>query len=88
MKLEHDRSGMVKPLKDSVTMRAAVFCIDLNLFNRCLGRPYNKELQLSRLELINACTKISEVSSLKYLLILAMFLECNGRKRRFFNMVG
>ena len=49
MKLEHDRSDMVKPL--SVTMRAAVFCIDLNLFNRCLGRPYNKELQLSSLEL-------------------------------------
>ena len=57
---------------DSVTMRAAVFCIDLNLFNRCLGRPYNKELQLPSLELIDACTKISEVSSLKYLLILAM----------------
>ena len=48
---------------DSVTMRAAVFCIDLNLFNRCLVRPYNKELQISSLELINACTKISEVSS-------------------------
>ena len=26
---------------DSVTMRAEVFCIDLNLSNRCLGRPYN-----------------------------------------------
>ena len=46
----------------SVTMPA---CIDLNLFNRCLGRPYNKELQLSSLELINACTKISEVSDAK-----------------------
>ena len=30
----------------------------LNLFNRCLRRPCNKELQLSSLELINACTKI------------------------------
>ena len=48
---------------DSVTMRAVVFCIDLNLFNRCLGKPYKKELQLSSLELINTCTKISEVSS-------------------------
>ena len=54
MKFEQDRSGMVKPLIDNVTMRAAVFCISLNLFNRCLGRPYNKELQSSGLEPINA----------------------------------
>ena len=42
-------------------MHAAVFCINLNLFNRCLGRPYNKEIQLSSLELIKACTKIWEI---------------------------
>ena len=41
MKSEQDRSDMVK--------RAAVFCISLNLFNRCLARPYNKELHLSSL---------------------------------------
>ena len=55
-------------------MRAAVFCISLNLFNRCLRRPYNKEVQLSSLELINACTKIWEVSSLKSFLILAIYM--------------
>ena len=74
MKFEQDRVIWSNRL-DNVTMRAAVFCISLNLFNRCLGRPYDKELQLSSLELINACTKIWEVSSLKYFLILAMFLK-------------
>ena len=56
MKFEQHRSDMVNRL-DNVTVRVAVFCINLNLFNRCLGRPYNKELQLSSLELTNACTK-------------------------------
>ena len=35
-------------------MRAAVFCINHSLFSRCLGSPYNKELQLSSLKLMNA----------------------------------
>ena len=35
-------------------MRAAVFCINHSLFIRCLGSPYNKELQLSSLKLMNA----------------------------------
>ena len=38
---------------ENVTMRATVFCISLNLFKRCLGRPYNKELQLSSLGCIH-----------------------------------
>ena len=41
MTFKQHRSDMVNRL-DNVTVRAAVFCINLNLFNRCLGRPYNK----------------------------------------------
>lgn len=59
----------------NVTVSAAVFFIDLSLFEKCLGRPYNKDLQLSSLELLNVCTKISDASSIKYFLILAMFFK-------------
>ena len=54
---------MVKLSLVNVTMHAAVFCINLMLFCNCLGSPYNKELELSSLELMNACTctKISAV---------------------------
>lgn len=59
----------------NVTVIAAVFFIDLRLFDKCLGTPYNKDLQLSSLELLNVCTKISDASSIKYFLILAMFFK-------------
>ena len=47
-------------------MLSAVFCFDLSVFNRSLGKPYNKELQLFSSELMNAlmlqiiCSGVSE----------------------------
>ena len=46
-------------------MRSAVFCIDLSVFNRSLGRSHNKELQFSSFQLMNACIKISVVSIMR-----------------------
>ena len=73
---------------DSVTMPAAVFCIDLNLFNRCLGRPYNKELQLSSLELINACTKFQRFLRLNTSNLSDVPQMIMAGNADFYNMVG
>ena len=55
-------------------MHAVVFCINLSLFNRCLGSPYSKELQLSSLELMCVCAKISEVNKYFQIYMLVIFL--------------
>ena len=53
--------------------RAAQFWANCNLWTKCFGRPYNRELQLSNLHVTKACTNALVLLTDKNFLIREIF---------------